>query len=456
MDSFGPRTNKHRLGPWAAVLLASCTSLVGIEDPAPRPESDGGNAGIGGDEAAAGAAGSRSSGGEAGSDGEGGSGAVAVVGDGGEAGSGADGGSAGAGATDGGGGAGGTGVAPECQPEDVRCDIYQPQHCVDGHWADNGSICPLACVDGACQDPPSCLDDVSPPCVDGVSCCETIWVPGGTYTMGKHNELEPEWAFERSVSGFYLDRFEVTVGRMRAFTNDFMLPSEGEGAHPRLANSGWREAWEQLPHPDIDGKTLVPQNAEELIDQLSTQCREGQTWSENGAQLPANCVNWYVAFAFCAWDGGRLPTEAEWNYAAAYGAAARPYPWSVDESDFAISAVNAAYWDAVNPLLTSPMEVGTHPEGRGGFFRYSGRGHDDLAGNVMEWTLDAWSDSPLESCADCFEPWSDAVMDRVVRSGAYGSAYDQLLTGHRAQAPAELIDVIWGLRCARDMDTHPE
>ncbi|HEY6079464.1 MAG TPA: SUMF1/EgtB/PvdO family nonheme iron enzyme [Polyangiaceae bacterium] len=363
---------------------------------------------------------------------------------------------AGMGGAAGDGGAGLAGQGGECEAQELRCDVYQPQHCVAGRWENDGSSCPLACVDGECQDPRSCsIAGGVTPCVDGVSCCETIWVPGGTYTMGRHSE-EPTLPFARTVSGFYLDRFEVTVGRMRAFTADYRLPNEGGGAHPRIPGSGWHEAWEELPHPDPDlgGITSVPKTFEELIDQMSTLCpEERRTWN-NGALLPANCVNWYVAFAFCAWDGGRLPTEAEWNYAAAYGAAERPYPWSVDETDFAISEVHLAFADALEPP-TRPLEVGTHPAGRGGFFRYPGRGHDDLAGNVAEWTLDSWSDSPAESCSDCFEPWSD-VPERVTRGGSFGNYSDQQLTGNRASADAADGGFVFGFRCARDMYNHPE
>ena len=59
-----------------------------------------------------------------------------------------------------------------------------------------------------------------------------------------------------------------------------------------------------------------------------------------------NCVNWFEAYAFCIWDGGFLPTEAEWNYAASGGSEQRYYPWSASFPPGAttIDETYASYW----------------------------------------------------------------------------------------------------------------
>ncbi len=65
-------------------------------------------------------------------------------------------------------------------------------------------------------------------------------------------------------------------------------------------------------------------------DDLISFCPGPSTWTPStGAQesLPMNCINWFEAYAFCIWDGGFLPSEAEWLYADVGGSGEREYPW---------------------------------------------------------------------------------------------------------------------------------
>lgn len=448
MPSHRFSARARRLAPTltGALLLASCSSLLGIEDPVPR-DAEGGSSSGGVPASTAGkssiVAGSENKPSDGGTAGE----APTPKVDGGEGGA--------IHSTEIGGAGGETGGAPpqiECVNNERRCDVYQRQICVSGHWMDDGDECPLACVDGECQEPPSCSAEAAvAPCAEGASCCDTIWVPGGTYQMADGDEEDPETSYERTVSGFYLDRFEVTVGRFQYFQTHFQLPGVGEGGHPRIAGSGWTSAWADLPHPFEDGRKAVPTDANDLAKQLIDDC-DSPTRNADHPGLPINCVNWFVAFAFCAFDGGRLPTEAEWNYVAAFGSAQRPYPWSESTEDRSIDSTRATFNNYPMPSPDAPTPVGTWPLGRAAFERFAERGHDDLSGNVAEWTLDQWLETPPEQCeSDCLASWSD--QERVVRGGAYGSPYADLFAGSRTYASADELASYWGFRCARDIVT---
>jgi hypothetical protein len=85
-----------------------------------------------------------------------------------------------------------------------------------------------------------------------------------------------------------------------------------------------------------------------------------------------NYVTWYDAYAFCIWDGGFLPSEAEWNYAAAGGAEQRVFPWSNPPKSTTIDCSFANYFNGASPCFGGPSNVGgpnsvgaTSPKGDG-------------------------------------------------------------------------------------------
>lgn len=281
-------------------------------------------------------------------------------------------------------------------------------------------------------------------------CCHDLAVPGGSFLRsydlaGDQHSGTP--AHPATVSSFHLDKYEVTVGRFRAFVAAGMgtqasPPASGAGQHARIAGSGWNPGW----------NAQLPATSEALRAALKCEANL-QTFTDAPGpndQRPVNCVSWYEAMAFCIWDGGRLPTEAEWNYAATGGDQQRAYPWSTPAGSLALDREHASYWLTDGPgctangdpdcALTDIVPVGTLPAGDGRW------GHSDLAGNVYEWALDFMGEYP-ETCNDCANFVGSA--HRELRGGSFAANPELIRAGRRIGiAPAERNELA-GIRCAR-------
>ncbi|WP_437502151.1 formylglycine-generating enzyme family protein [Sorangium sp. So ce1099] len=355
----------------------------------------------------------------------------------------------GAGAGDpaqGGGGAGGGGAgghaAGGCVTDERRCADNNPQRCDDrGDWNDEAP-CPArapVCSGGACTTPPSCAGLV-PTCgpAGDESCCAATELPGGTFRRSNEEK------YPAMVSTFLLDRFEVTVGRFRAFVEAYpgSFPERGAGAHPRINASGWDPSWNME----------MPPSAAMLKEALHCDATY-QTWTEEAGEhehLPMNCLSWYVAFAFCAWDGGRLPTEAEWNYAAAGGDEQRAYPWSNPAVDTTIDRSYAVYdcgGDGTAGELCSFDDI-QYVGSRS--MKGDGRwGQADLAGGLWEWVLDRYADYTADPpCDDCAN--LTAASNRVFRGGSFSSGASYLLSAFRSDHDPSDRSGYVGVRCARN------
>jgi len=154
-----------------------------------------------------------------------------------------------------------------------------------------------------------------------------------------------------------------------------------------------------------------------------------------------NCVTWFEAAAFCIWDHGRLPTEAEWNFAAAGGAEQRIVPWALPGQEI-LTGEYAVYSADMNNRRTHPELVGSCPLGHGRW------GHYDLAGNVTEWVWDALFDCYEENTCDNCGSADGAI--RAAHGGGFSHPAERLHVASREQSPATAPHDYFGFRCARD------
>ena len=199
-----------------------------------------------------------------------------------------------------------------------------------------------------------------------------------------------------SVAPFELDRTEVTRGAFGEFLR---------------ANPEWRR--EARPAGSHTGRYL-----------------EGWSGAEpptGTAAHPVAFVTWPAAVAYCAWRGRRLPTEAEWEWAARGGLADPEFPWGDAAPD-----TTRANWHASR--TGRPVDVGRYPP--------NGYGLHDMAGNVWEFTVDPWHRAAGDA------PGAPASR-YVIRGGSYGAAPVNLRVRWRDSHAAGNAGDHVGFRCAR-------
>jgi len=274
---------------------------------------------------------------------------------------------------------------------------------------------------------------------DDDDCCASLLAPGGKFLRYYDGVGFDKTDFPATVSAFWLDKFPVTVGRFRKFVEAYpdSRPSNGDGAHPNVPASGWRQDF-----PIAQDQHSLRQD----LLQKPASCVTPSWTDSPGAneELPINCVTWYEMFAFCAWDGGRLPSVAEYQFAALGGEQQRVYPWSVPPNSQAVDPSFAVYSpDPMQNPLPAPLPVGSRPKGAGRW------GQLDLAGNVQSLLLDQGKGEP-EHCADCVTLIPGTTADpRMAQGGYYGGGYMLLQSAFVYSQSADQRWDTTGGRCVR-------
>jgi sulfatase modifying factor 1 len=272
-----------------------------------------------------------------------------------------------------------------------------------------------------------------------------------------------------TVSTFRLDRYLVTVGRFRQFVNAVLPPDGGAGWRPPAGSGKHSHLNGGMGLMDVgadagvayetgwvasDDDSIMPTSTNLICDPAYS------TWTAlAGSQenLPINCINWYESYAFCIWDGGFLPSEAESEYTAAGGSQQREYPWG--STDPGASSQYAIYADsnfhcyypsgpATCTGVANIAPVGTAGLGAGLW------GHLDLAGNLWEWSLD-WQRPYIDPCVDC--AWLTAPSlgpgpqspSRTATGGYFSNVSSLLVPSVLGAQDPSSPDSSLGFRCAR-------
>jgi formylglycine-generating enzyme len=359
-----------------------------------------------------------------------------------------------------------------CEPKTTQCQGNGVETCAStGRWlapVDCSGSKPF-CQGGACVDsPPSCEgsgEGLTNCGSTSENCCTSPEVTGGrfyrTYSnsgAGSTGEADPA-----TVSSFRLDKYLVTVGRFRQFVNYLAAggtpPADGSGKHaylngghglvntateepdgaPNGYETGWSSSWNALLPTTVSGWTT------------NLDCYTNTpTWTSTPGpfeNLPINCENWYEAYAFCIYDGGFLPSEAEWEYAAAAGTAQLEYPWgSTDPGTANQYAIYGCYYPGAPvgcPNTNANIApVGTATLGAGQW------GQLDIVGDLWKWNVDWYQptfDDPSVNGANL-----TVATDLVMHGGNYTFPAANLLpTDRSSHSPPTYRSDHLGIECAR-------
>ncbi len=231
-----------------------------------------------------------------------------------------------------------------------------------------------------------------------------VWVPGGEFTMGTDADIgwpDEKPAHRVRVDGFWIDETEVTNAQFRAFVKATGHVTTAE--KPPDLKELMRQLPPGTPPPPkeklVPGSLVfVPPGGRVKLDDFSQwwQWTPGASWRrpegprssiEGKDDHPVVHVSWDDAAAYAQWAGKRLPTEAEWEFAARGGLDAKPYAWGEKPTD---KQVFANLWQGEFPHRNTAADgyARTAPVRS---FKPNGYGLYDVAGNVWEWCGD-WYD----------------------------------------------------------------
>ncbi len=309
---------------------------------------------------------------------------------------------------------------------------------------------------------------------------EMVWITGGKFTMGGVGDDVPPDELPRHdvrVDGFWMDKTEVTNEQFAAFVGATRYVTVAERPLSSKTTPGLL--------PEFEGKAaslcfLAPKPGEPLVGDAHQWWMPvaGANWRHpegEGSNLagrekhPVVHVCYEDAVAYCKWAGKRLPTEAEWEYAARGGIDSEPFVWGAEMKPGGKWMANIWQGEFPAERLAEDGFAGTAPAGS---FPANNFGLHDMAGNVWELTEDWYRSDTYahrtknpdraarrnpKGPEDSKDPDEPGVWKKVTRGGSFMCA-DNYCRGYRPSARMKTAPDTGlqntGFRCVRDAGTR--
>ncbi|BDQ13205.1 hypothetical protein TEGAF0_24220 [Sediminibacterium sp. TEGAF015] len=306
-----------------------------------------------------------------------------------------------------------------------------------------------------------------------------VLIPGGSFEMGGdgiQSELDELPKHLVTIDSFYMDQTEVTNAQFAIFVN----------ATGYITTAERKPIWSEL-------KKILPTGTTKPADSLLVAASlvfkqttgpvdfnnysqwwswvKGANWKspegpgsniKGKENYPVVHISWDDAMAYCKWAGKRLPTEAEWEFAARGGKTNQLYPWGNQPINQGFAKANS--WEGKFPYFNEQKD-GFIRNAPVATFNCNGFGLFDMAGNVWEWCSDWYSSNYYQTIAfknsinpkgpaKSFDPENPSTPKKVLRGGSF-LCNDEYCSGYRVarrmkSSPDTGLEHT-GFRCVKDI-----